>query len=860
MAQQQARRRQTIGERFRDAVARRGRACFAWIWAHKPVFLFLEGLLALAAVAPAVAALLILVLGLTLMPALSVFGPIAGAANLVFLAFLGWSRHIYRAQYGGRYDAALAPYVVSRVSELKKSDYVPSYASAIDRGHPTARLVRDALRTAKRSSLSRARFLPDAPLPVGVCIFGRPLQDKTGLAWEAMRQVLPGWTFVKWPHLMDTKHGIEKKCGKRVVLWLDDLHEYGNRLEAVTLDDLIDRFAEAHIQVVVVATCRWHEAEREARAHLGYLLDHLLPIRLATKPGERSEDPVVLQPTMDQPITHTTPQPRSLQDHLSDRLTSYQDLKTSNKPEEQGARAVLRAMALLRSAGILVYTQKRVRAVAIAYGLETGDQDFRQALQKLVDLNFIGLLPELVKRGQMYRIRTRVWNWVRHVKPVKNADIRPISEWYLERVVAAQDALAANEGEALRKIWEAFRTSKDTAALILLGDAYLDPRRPYLRNSATQAIQCYLAAGIALSASNQPVQWAAAQIGLGNAFLADAGHTSLNGRSAQLDSGLAAFKAVTESAEVSAPVLSAEASQGLGNARRAMAVDATQAGNTPVAITRLEEAEQAFKVSEELYRKSHSPFQWALVNYELANVYGEEARLEAQKGETTKSIKLFRAAETSFRQAREVYTRTTAPTDWAKIQGDLGVLLLDMSEQMGINDPGKTQERLVVLRESVDALRAAVTTFRFFRMDDNWAAVSAKLGSALRSEAALSDNDERDEILTQAEESLTSALQYYRPELAPLEWSDVQMLLAKTKEQHAEVEIQNRGASSTNVKAIAFVDQAMTCLEQLFASVYNANFDEVFASSKIGEEMRRRRAEAATLQGSVANLGKRLQA
>jgi tetratricopeptide (TPR) repeat protein len=842
---------------------RRSRAFFVWIWTHKFPALALGALLLLSTIAALLAPTLTSLLGLPALASLMTVQIAAVAVTALYTIMLLWSRRVYHVQYRGKRDAKLKPFKLRRVSELNKSDYVPAYASVIDRNHPTARLVRHALRTAERSSLSRARVLSVAPLPVGVCIFGEPLQDKTGLAWAAMQEVLPGWTFVSWPHVMDPAHDIVKQSGERVVLWLDDLHEYGNRLESVTLDDLIDRFAEAHIQVVVVATCRWHEDEREARAHLGYLLDHLLPIRLATKPGDRSEDPVVLQPTMDQPIIPSGTPPKSLQDLIIERTKVYHALIASEKPEDKGARAVLRALALLRSAGILVYTQRRVRAIAAEFGLESGDADFRKALKHLVQLQFIQPMPELIDRKGMGKFVFNQNNRLRGIKPEKGADILPVSEWYLERVVAVEEKQAEDPGEALLDIWEALRPLKDTAALILLGDAYLDPRRPYLRNSATQAIQCYETARDALDAIERPVQWATAQIGLGNAYMVEAGRTARKGRSTPLKKALDAYTIVTKTADLPARVLYAEAWQGVGNAQRAMAVDATQANDPNTAIAHLVEAEKAFTTSIELYKQAHSPSQWALTHYELATVQSEQAKLEADRGAAKASLDHLTKAEASFRQAREVYTRTTAPTDWAKIQGDLGTSLLALNKQMLATTPPTTlKDRLAVLQQAVDTLRAAMTTFRLFRMDENWASVSVTLAEALVAEAEAlkstaepksAELDQRQDTLTQAVEAYTAALQYYRPESAPLQWGAVQTALAQTYLQQAEVANLGFGASDANIKAASYRSQAKLCVEQALNVLYRAPFGAPFDTPGVLPEMQQRLKDANALLRLITN-------
>jgi tetratricopeptide (TPR) repeat protein len=847
MSMTRAPQRQPRIVRLGDALWRSRRATLAWIWTYKWWFITIDVLLGLVALATV--ALSVVTLKLRTVPWV-----ISASAFGVLFVVLVWARIIYRSQYGGRYKRDLAPYVVQRVSELKKLDYVPAYAGEVIRDHPTARLVRHALRTAERSSLSRARVLSVAPLPVGVCIFGEPLQDKTSLAWEAMRQVLPGWTFVKWPHLKDINDDIVKRCGKRVVLWLDDLHEYGNRLESVTLDDVIDRFANARVQVVVVATCRWHEDEREARAHLGYLLDHLLPIRLATKPGDRSEDPVVLQITMDQP---TTPPSQTLAKDIEQKREVYKALIKAGDAQN-GQRAVLRAMALLRSAGILVYTQERVRAIAAEFGLGAKDADFKKALLALVDSKFIRPMPELKPNKWLKRNLLKLWNWMRGVQRVTNADVRPISEWYLDRVVSPEERDAEEPGTALGEIWTALRPTKDTAALILLGDAYLDPRRPYLRNSGAQAIQCYDAAREALDAAKQPLQMAAALIGLGNACLVEAARISRNNRSEQLKR---AYNAYREAAALSGlpPVLLGEALAGVGNTKRAMAVDARQANDKGGAVVALNESGASFKEAIESFKQAHSPFQWATAHYELANVSSEQAELESKLGNTNESLQMLRLAEGSHRLAREVYTRTTAPTDWAKIQQDLGASLLSLSRQLPAADPATAKLRLAVLQEAVDALRAALGAFRQFRMDGDWAAVGVTLGNALKAETDAIDavkgtTSRQQDTLTQAVDAFRTAQLYYKPERAPLDWGDVQIALGRTYRQQGDIATVDPGASDTYISPTTYLRQARDCVQEAIDDLYTAPFGPPFKKADVEPEMQERRAGAVKLLKEIKDL------
>jgi tetratricopeptide (TPR) repeat protein len=524
----------------------------------------------------------------------------------------------------------------------------------------------------------------------------------------------------------------------------------------------------------------------------------------------------------------------------------------SDKPEDKGARAVLRALALLRSAGILVYTQRRVRAIATEFGLELGDSDFRKALKTLEAKQFIQPMPELIERSRMAKFVYDRNNQLRGIKPEKGADILPVSEWYLERVVALEEKQAEDPGAALFEVWDALKPLKDTAALILLADAYLDPRRPYLRNSATQAIECYKTALDALDAKERPVQWATAQIGLGNAYMVEAGRTARKGRDQPLKNALDAYVTVTTNPDLPAHMLYAEAWQGVGNARRAMAVDATQAGDTNTAITRLVEAEDAYTNSIERYKEAHAPSQWALTHYELANVYGEQARLEIKRKSASASIDQLRKAEASFIQAREVYTRTTAPTDWAEIQCDLGAALLLMAKQMLATTPPTTlKDRLDVLQRAVDALRAAVTTFRLFRMEEDWAAASMSLGEALVAEAealkGLDSLDQQQDTLTHAVEAYTAARGYYRPERAPLRWGSVQIELARTFVLQAEVANLSFGTSDASIKAVAFLSQARTCVETALNVLYRAPFGAPFNQPEVLPDMQERLQEATDL-------------
>ena len=86
---------------------------------------------------------------------------------------------------------------------------------------------------------------------LGICIFGKPAQGKTRLAWEAMQAELANWTLVRWSHTAQVQFDFAAQQGKQIILWLDDLHEYTNPNESVIINDLPRRFMEEGASMMV---------------------------------------------------------------------------------------------------------------------------------------------------------------------------------------------------------------------------------------------------------------------------------------------------------------------------------------------------------------------------------------------------------------------------------------------------------------------------------------------------------------------------------------------------------------------------------------------------------------------------------
>jgi hypothetical protein len=326
------------------------------------------------------------------------------------------------------------------------------------------------------------------------------------------------------------------------------------------------------------------------RAHLGYLFDHLLPIRLTEAPGDHSADPVVSQPTVDAPILQPIRTNRQielrLRNDLAEKSADYATLQTGNGAE-QAAATILRAMGFLRRAGVRVYPRPRVRAVANHLGLAADGEAWLQGLRVLRDHAYIRPLPDL-QASKLRKFIVKWWQWLHGKGPRALGDLEPVTMWYLDRVVADASSTPGAPDSTLATIWQSLRNSGDDEALTLLGDAYLNPRNLHLRQNGAQAFECYNAALNALgtqSTRGHAIRRAAARLGLGHAHMAKAETLGEGPCKSELEAALVAFTTATNEAEPL--LLRAEAFQSQGNAHIALADHAAVERQPATVITNL---------------------------------------------------------------------------------------------------------------------------------------------------------------------------------------------------------------------------------------------------------------------------------
>jgi tetratricopeptide (TPR) repeat protein len=562
---------------------------------------------------------------------------LAGGILLTLLAFLA-----HRAIRGLSGESQSSEYVLERVDRLDPERYVPMYVAGVYLPRRDAATQADA-DAAAREALRAAATRPDPAAPdgpLGICVFGRPTEGKTRLAWEAMRDELPDWTFVLWPQSRpQTPLDIPAQRGRRVVLWLDDLQKYSAD-EAGTLSDLPRRFAEAGARLVVVATCRDGADETSVRTRLGSLLDRLAPIR----PRDITRDEAEKLAAALEKVGRTTRMdqfdrtPGSL-------LLGVRRMRDERYPLlSPDARHILWALKLLRSAGMYEPPAARVRAVAVEI-FQLPEGHWRDACLELRQQAFVRL--ERDPDGDL--------------APV------PIADVYLEQAVPDYPpASGASEADDWPALQEVLTRRRDAGALNLLGIAFHQRPLGDLRENQRRAVACYCEAQRVYTREAAPADWALTQNNLGNALAEQAGLAEGETRATLLEQAVEAYRAaLAVRTREAAPADWAMTQNNLGNAL------AEQAGlaEGQTRATLLEQAVEAYRAALAVRTREAAPADWAQTQNNLGNALAEQAGLA--EGQTRATL-LEQAVE-AYRAALAVFTREAEPTGWAMTRYNLAL-------------------------------------------------------------------------------------------------------------------------------------------------------------------------------------------
>ncbi|HEV2238827.1 MAG TPA: hypothetical protein VGR57_19365, partial [Ktedonobacterales bacterium] len=510
---------------------------------------------------------------------------------LSFLAHRARARHRSASATTG----ALGPvYGLKRVDQLDPNDYVPRYVQSVYQPR------RDAATGAADDDLARAtlRAAADgaAGAPWGICVFGRPTQGKTRLAWEALRATLPEWTLLRWPHGAAAPFDYAHVNGQKLALWLDDLWEYANPSEAPSLSDLPRRLREAGARVVVVATCRDGDDEKRTRELLGALLEHLTALRPADiTRGEAT------QLAADLAVAHPADQEGAVYADEFDGTPGSLLLGVRRMAEQrypalpEDGRRVLRALKLLRSAQSYDYPETRVRTVAgDLFGLPSDEGAWQTARAALVASDFLRL-------GEADSAGRRA--------------LEPVADVYLERAVPDYPTAGASEADDWPRLRLTLERQRDAAALVSLGIAFNERSLGDLRANQEQAIACYRAALEVYTRASAPADWATTQNNLGLALAAQAGLAEGDARARLLGEAVAAYRAAQEVyTRASDPVNWATTQNNLANALLAQA----RRAEGEARARSLEEAVAAYHAALEVRTRASAPAAWAMTQNNLA--------------------------------------------------------------------------------------------------------------------------------------------------------------------------------------------------------------------------------------------------
>jgi tetratricopeptide (TPR) repeat protein/pimeloyl-ACP methyl ester carboxylesterase len=243
-----------------------------------------------------------------------------------------------------------------------------------------------------------------------------------------------------------------------------------------------------------------------------------------------------------------------------------------------------------------------------------------------------------------------------------------------------------------------------------------------------------------------PSEWAMTQNNLGNAFLKLAEHES---DTIYLDEAVKAYRAaLKETARERVPLDWATMKNNLGNAL-------TRLGERECGTAYLDEAVDAYRAALEETAREHVPLDWAMLQNNLGIAL-------SNLGERQNGTARFHEAIDAFHAALQEWTREGSPLEWGTAKDNLGSALLALGER----ESGTAR-----LEEAVKAYSEALGERTRERVPRDWAATQTNLGDALR---ALGERGTGTAYLDQARDAHYAALQEFTRERDPFAWATAQ--------------------------------------------------------------------------------------
>ena len=386
---------------------------------------------------------------------------------------------------------------------------------------------------------------------------------------------------------------------------------------------------------------------QRAATHLRPLMSHLLPIR----PAEVGENEIVWH------IAALKYHGIKLQADQFDGTPGSVVLGALRMGREaypslsRSAQRALRAMKLLRSAGIVSYPESRVRAAAEdVFGLER--HEWRRARNALARAGFICL--EAQPSGREYLLQ-------------------PVADVYLDEAAPDYMPPGVDISDGWRELEKSLTRRRDAEALGRLGLAFLERRIGSLTVNKQHAEACFRSALNIYRWRRDHAAWAITQHHLGLTHWHQAQTAEPEERGVLLSQAVAAYRLALRVGQWERiPLHCALMQQHLGAALTRQATLALGEER----VTLLAQAAEALRDAQVLYERSLTEDAWARTQEDLGVVLSEQAHL-AQNEERAA---LLARAVAAYRVALTISAHEAPRANWARIQNNLGMALMQQAE------------------------------------------------------------------------------------------------------------------------------------------------------------------------------------
>jgi tetratricopeptide (TPR) repeat protein len=640
--------------------------------------------------------------------------------------------------------ASYEEYILQQVKHLNPNNFLTHYYDTY--------ISRDADVTVRKTlqNLATQKSIMHKSI-IGICIIGPPMQGKTRLAWEAIQTTLPDWTLVRWPLERLNQFDFSTQKGQNLVVWLDDLHKFAKSNEALTITNLPHHFFESKANVIIVATCCDGDDQIQAQRHLENLLERLYCISLPNISANAAVELTRMLTDKGVPVHYDefNGTPGSILLGVDKMRKRYHDLPLP-------AQKVLKTLKLLYSVHIYKYTE--ARTCAVAHDIFLLDQsEWREAYESLDQEGFI----KLSFSSQSERI------------------LEPLSDRYLEEKVITNYPLRSAPTNDWPQLKECFTQLHDTEALNELGTAFLVQREGNIFFNKRQAEICFRSTLSLVNRKKSPSIWAITQLKLGIALSEQAlTKEKRKERYPLLEEALTAFQNVLQVfTRKSAPTEWAETQSHLGIVLKEQALTKEKREER---YPLLEEALTAFQAALSVWTQKSVPTEWAETQSHLGIVLKEQALTKEKREER---YLLLNQALISFQNALQVYTPQLVPNEWARTQSHLGIVL---KEQALTKE--KQEERYPLLEEALTAFQNVLQVFTRESAPTEWAEIQSHLGIVLKEQALTKEKqEERYPLLEEALTAFQNVLQVFTRKSAPTEWTMAQFNLGIVLEEQAQM-------------------------------------------------------------------------